>query len=166
MAIPSWIVVCLALVTGCEKDAKDPAKAAAPAGSGSAGSADVDAEIETFVAGMIEYGDKSLPILAKFDGNCGALADQMMALEPLAQSLRALGTRIELDPVRQGKLKARMRDAKDPVTKHYEETLAPYHLSLADLEKKDTEMKAKCAKDPRFIEAQERTGLMKKKSKP
>lgn len=138
------VLLCL-VIAGCEK-------ASAPAaGSG-------DPALDQFMADFVAYGDKSVVILAKFDGNCAATADQMLTLEPLAQRLRSAGNTIG-----EAKIKGRAAGLKDTVMKHYEELLRPLGLTIADLDKKEAEMKAKCGSDPKWQDAQERTGLMKKK---
>src|SRR5882724_8374426 len=124
-----------------------------------------DPEIEQFIADMKAYGDKSLPMMMKFDGDCGALADQMLTLEPLAQSILKRGTEIQSSPDGEAKMKLRMRDEKAPMMKHYDDLLKPLGATMADVEKKEAEIKAKCASDARYHEAEERTGIMKKKSK-
>ena len=153
-----WVLVASIVIAGCGKKADD--------GAGSASSAAApDPDVEKFVAGMMEYGNKSLPMMMKFDGDCGAIAEQMLTLEPLAQSLRKLGTDLQADPDKSIKMKLRMRDAKGPAMAHYDEVLKPFGATMADVEKKEGEIKAKCASDPKYQDAEERTGLMKKKSK-
>ncbi len=139
-----WICLVLAACGGKKPEA--------PA----AGSA--DPEIEAFVADFIAYGDKSVVMLAKFDGNCDAVADQMLTLEPLAQKLRVSGVTLD-----EAKLRARLNAARADAMKHYEDMLKPMGLTMADLDKKEADMKAKCKGNPKYDDAVERTGLMKKK---
>jgi hypothetical protein len=131
------------VVTACEK-ASPPA----------------DPAIEQFMADFEAYGDKSVVMLAKFNGDCSATADQMLTLEPLAKKLRAEGGAIE-----DAKLHKRTAELKAKVMLHYEELLKPLNMTIDDISTKEAEMKAKCGNDPKWQDAQERTGLMKKKSK-
>jgi len=102
-------------------------------------------------------------MLASFYGNCSAIADQMLTLEPLAQKIRATGAAIEADPERAQKKKQRIGEMKQGVMQHYEELLKPLGKTMADITKKEAEMKTKCAGDPKWEDAIERTGLMKKR---
>jgi hypothetical protein len=153
-------VLVVALLAACGSKKSDSA-----GGSGSA-AAGPDPAVEQFIAGMKEYGDKMLPMMLSFTGDCGAIADQMLTLEPLAQSLRKMGGEIEADPARSVAMKARMRDAKGPMMEHYDQLLKPLGATMADVEKKEAEIKAKCAGDAKYHDAEDRVGIMKKKSKP
>lgn len=141
-----WLVI----VVACSKS-EAPPPAAGP-----------DPDIEAFIADMKTYGDQTLPMMAKFDGNCGALADQMLTLEPLAQKIRSRSAALES---KQMQMKQRMGEVRGPMMEHYAEVLKPLGLTMADVEKKEAEIKAKCAGDAKYHDAEERVGLMKKKSK-
>ncbi len=142
----------LVLLAACSSKKSD----APAAGSG-------DAEIEAFLTDFLAYGDKSVVMLASFDGNCSAIADQMLTLEPLAQKIRARGTAIEADPARAAQKKQRIAEMKQQVMQHYADLLKPLGKTMDDIAKKEAEMKTKCAGDPKWEDAVERTGLMKKK---
>ncbi len=152
------IVVAWLLVLGCEK----AEQAASGSGSGSAN----DTLIETFVADIDSYGQQTVPMLVKFDGDCDRFADQMLTLEPLVKTIRALGVQIEADPALHARMEERMRDARAPMMKRYEEQLKPLGLTTADVDKKEAEMKAKCAGNAKWADAQKRIGVMKRKAKP
>jgi hypothetical protein len=138
----------LAIAAACSKKPEPPAG---------------DADVEAFLADFIAYGDKSVVMLASFDGNCSTIADQMLTLEPLAQKIRTNGLAIEADPARAAKKKQRIGEMKQGVMQHYEELLKPLGKTMDDITKKEAEMKTKCAGDPKWEDAIERTGLMKKK---
>ena len=106
------------------------------------------------------YGDKAVPMLAKFNGDCGAIADQMLTLEPLAQKIRK-----EAGAIEEVKLRKRTAEYRDKVTRHYEELAKSLGMTTADIDNKEAELKAKCSDDPKWKDAIERTGLMQKKSK-
>ena len=143
-----WLLVVALL--GCSKKAEPPPGPAGP-----------DPDIEAFINDMKTYGDKTLPIMAGFNGDCGALADQMLTLEPLAQKIRGRSAALESKQIA---MKQRMGEVKGPMMQHYDEVLKPMGLTLADVEKKEAEIKAKCASDAKYHDAEERVGLMKKKS--
>jgi hypothetical protein len=145
-----WLLI--AMLAACEKAHDHPAAA----GSGSA-----DALVDGFTADMTEYGVKATPIMLAFNGDCGALADKMLVLEPLAQRIRARGTELEADPARYRTARERMRGMKAEVIAKYEAAIAP--ATMADAEKKEAEIKAKCRGDASYEAAMERVGLMKKK---
>jgi hypothetical protein len=144
-----WLLIVALL--GCSKKTEAPP---APAGP--------DPDIEAFINDMKTYGDKTLPMMANFSGDCGALADQMLTLEPLAQQIRGRSAALESKQIA---MKQRMGEVKGPMMQHYDEVLKPLGLTLADVEKKEAEIKAKCASDAKYHDAEERVGLMKKKSK-
>lgn len=133
-----WI---LAFVASCEKDkpASDPA-------------------LDQFMADFLEYGERVVPMLAKFDGDCSAMADRLLTLEPLTKKIRAEGTALD-----QTKIKQRAAESRDKIMQRYAELAKSLGMTTADIDKKEAEMKSKCASDPKWLDAQERTGLMKKK---
>ncbi|MGE5185861.1 MAG: hypothetical protein ACM31C_27580 [Acidobacteriota bacterium] len=141
------------IVAACEKAHDTPP---AP-GSGS------DAVVEGLLADMAAYGEKSLPIVVGFDGDCAKVADRMLTLEPLAKSIRDRTDQLEADPARHAAARDRMKAMKAGVIARYEAVLRPLGKTLADVDAKQAEMKDKCADDPRFRDAEQRTGLKKRK---
>ncbi len=147
----TWLLI--AMLAACEK-AHDAPPAA---GSGS------DALVEGLLSDMAAYGEKTLPIVVGFDGDCAKLADRMLTLEPLAKSIRARSEQLEADPARRAAARDRMMAMKDSVIARYEAVLKPLGKTLADMDASEKAMKDKCADDPRFRDAEQRTGLKKRK---
>src|SRR6476659_2940424 len=93
-----WLAVTAAAalaLAGCEKEG---GTGSGSSGSSAIGSAASDPAIDALIADMGAYGEKSIPMLVKFDGDCGAIADQLLTLEPLAKSIRSVGAELEADP--------------------------------------------------------------------
>lgn len=135
-----------------------------PQGSAVAGSADAvtDAAIDGIVDDMMAYTEKVLPLLAAFDGDCAAQGERMLELEPLAQKIRVAGSALEADPAKRAAFRAKMQSKRPEVMAKVSAKLAAAGLTEADMDRREKELKEKCANDASFQQAMKRVGLRKK----
>jgi hypothetical protein len=122
-----------------------------------------DPLIDGLIGDLTAYGEKSVPMLAAFDGDCGAFADKMLALEPLAQAVRARQDQLEKDPARLAAARDRVKAETPAMKAHYEPLLKPMGMTIADIDRKEVELKTKCSDDPKYRDAEQRTGLRTRK---
>jgi hypothetical protein len=139
------LALLLALALGC--------------GSKTQASDATDSDIDKLIADVMAYGDKTVPMMATWGGDCDALADKMLALEPLADSIRARTAVIEADPARKAKLQALKKDTIAKVMSHYEELLKPYGKTTADIDKAEVAIKQLCSSNAKYKDAEQRVGL-------
>ncbi len=147
-----WLFVIL--LAACEKSSPAPAPDPAPP--------DHDQIISSVATDSISYAEKLPPILIAFDGDCAAHATRLLALEPLVSSIRSRSADLSPDEVRQ--VRERMAARKTEVLARLDALLAEHHVTRADVEAKETAVKAACAGDPKVKDAMDRVGLFKKKT--
>jgi hypothetical protein len=155
------IVLVLCLLVGCKKDHQDAPAAPSPEPVAVAPAVD-PAVLDRVTQETIEYTYQMVPLLASFDGDCAAQIERMKKLEPLVQKIRddnaLAGDGVDV------KIKDYMRAHKDEVVAKMNAAIAATHLTKADLEQKDAEIKTKCGSDPAYNEEMNRIGVMRKKS--
>jgi len=124
-----------------------------------------DADLDKLIADVMAYGDKTVPMMATWGGDCDALADKMLTLEPLALAIRAETEKIEADPARKAKLQAKKTETMANVMKHYDELLKPLGKTTADIDKAEVAIKQLCSSNPKYKDAEQRVGLKVRKGK-
>ena len=117
-----------------------------------------EAEIDQLIADVTAYGDKTVPMMATWGGDCDALATKMLELEPLAGSIRARTALIDADPAKKAALDARKKDLPN-IMKHYDELLKPYGKTTADIDKAEAAIKQLCSSNEKYKDAEQRVGL-------
>lgn len=137
-----WLV--LVLLAACART--DPAPPAAD-------------KIDGIVADTVTYMNQLPAILIAFDGDCAAHATRLLALEPLVASIRARSADVDHDVLRD-----RLQARKAETVAKLEEQLKAKGLTRAEVEAKETAVKAACGGDPKLKDAMDRVGLFKKKT--
>jgi len=163
------LLAALVFAFGCKKDhesAPVPAPLPAPTAQGSAATpapAPSDpAALDRATKEILEYTDQMIPLLAGFDGNCDHQIAAMAKLEPLVDKIRA--DTVAAGPDVDVKIKQYMQEHKQEVVAGINKQLELAKMSRADLELKDSDVKAKCGSDPKYQAEMNRIGVMKKKS--
>jgi hypothetical protein len=165
------LVAALVSVLGCKKDheaAPVPAPLPAPVAPGSAvapapAPAPANpAALDRVTKETLEYTYQMIPLLAGFDGNCEHQIAAMAKLEPLVDKIRA--DTLAAGPDVDARIKAYMMEHKQEVVDAINKQLDLAKLSRADLELKDSDVKAKCGSDPKYQAEMNRIGVMKKKT--
>lgn len=122
-------------------------------------------KLDGIVDDTLTYMDQLPPILLAFDGDCGAHATRLLALEPLVASIRKRSDELlAANPDSPQQLKDRLMTHKTATLAKLEEQLRAKGMTRADVEAKEREVKTKCAADPRVKDAMDRVGLFKKKT--
>lgn len=165
------LLAALVLAFGCKKDHENapvPAPLPAPAAPGSAvapapAPAPGDpAAFERVTKETLEYTYRTIPLLAGFDGNCDHQIAAMAKLEPLVDKIRedtaAAGADVDT------RIKSYMMEHKQEVVDAINKQLELAKMSRADLELKDSDVKAKCGTNPKYQAEMNRIGVMKKKT--
>ncbi len=141
-----WLL--LVLLAACERS--EPAAAPTPA---------PDDKVDRIVADTLSYMNQLPAILLAFDGDCGAHAQRLLVLEPLVASIRARSTEVDHDQLRD-----RLQAHKAATLAKLDEQLKAKGVTRAEVEAKETTVKAACGEDARVKDAMDRVGLFKKKS--
>jgi hypothetical protein len=155
------LLATLVLGLGCKKD-HEAAPVPAPLPAPSAPSAPADpAAFERVTKETLDYTYQMIPLLAGFDGDCDHQIAAMAKLEPLVDKIRAdsLAAGPDLDV----RIKDYMKEHKTEVVDAINKQLDLAKLTRADLELKDSDVKAKCGTLPKYQAEMNRIGVMKKK---
>jgi len=120
-----------------------------------------NSDVDQLIADVMAYGDKTVPMMATWSGDCDALATKMLELEPLAQSIRVRTAAIEADPAKKAALDAHKKDLPNMMN-HYDELLKPYGKTTADIDKAEDAIKQLCSSNPKYKDAEQRVGLKKR----
>ncbi len=145
----------IACVSACER--AEPTPAATPP-------APAD-KLDGIVDDTLAYMDQLPPILLAFDGDCGAHAARLLALEPLVSSIRKRSEELlTTNPDSPQLLRDRLMTHKSATLAKLEEQLRAKGATRADVEAKERDVKTKCGDDARVKDAMDRVGLFKKKS--
>jgi hypothetical protein len=162
-------LLALLIVLGCKKDheaAPVPAPLPAPTGSAAAPApapAPTDpAALDRVTKEVLEYTDQMIPLLAGFDGDCDHQIAAMAKLEPLVDKIRA--DTVAAGPDVDVRIKQYMQEHKQQIVDGINKQLDAAKMSRADLELKDSDVKAKCGSDPKYQAEMNRIGVMKKKT--
>jgi len=118
-----------------------------------------DAQLDELIADVMAYGDKTVPMMATWGGDCDALADKMLTMESLADEIRVRTAAIEADPARKAKLQAKKKETMAKVMAHYDELLKPLGKTTADIDKAEVAIKQLCSSNPKYKDAEQRVGL-------
>jgi hypothetical protein len=165
------LLAALVFAFGCKKDhesAPVPAPLPAPTAPGSAAApppppAPSDpAALDRATKEILDYTYQMIPLLAGFDGNCDHQIAAMAKLEPLVDKIRA--DTVAAGPDVDVRIKQYMQEHKQQVVDAINKQLDLAKMSRADLELKDSDVKAKCGSDPKYQAEMNRIGVMKKKS--
>ena len=160
------LLVALVLASGCKKDheaAPAPAPLAPATGSAPAPPAPSDpAAVDRVTKETLEYTYQMIPLLAGFDGDCDHQIAAMAKLEPLVDKIRA--DTLAAGPGVDTKIKTYMMEHKQEVVDAINKQLDAAKMSRADLELKDSDVKAKCGSNPKYQAEMNRIGVMKKKT--
>jgi hypothetical protein len=160
------LLATLVFVLACKKDheaAPVPAPLPAPPAAPTTAPAAADpAAFERVTKETLEYTYQMIPLLAGFDGDCDHQIAAMAKLEPLVDKIRAdsLAAGPDLDV----RIKSYMTEHKSEVVDAINKQLDLAKLSRADLELKDSDVKAKCGTNPKYQAEMNRIGVMKKKT--
>jgi hypothetical protein len=163
------LLAALVFAFACKKDHEAaPVPAPLPAAAGSAvapapAPAPADpAALDRVTKEILEYTYQMIPLLAGFDGNCDHQIAAMAKLEPLVDKIRAdtLAAGPDVDVRVRQYMQEHKQDLVDAINKQLE--LAK--MSRADLELKDSDVKAKCGTNPKYQAEMNRIGVMKKKT--
>ncbi|MEP6864620.1 MAG: hypothetical protein ABJE66_28625 [Deltaproteobacteria bacterium] len=163
------LLAALVFAFGCKKDheaAPVPAPLPAPAGSAVAPTppptpAD-PAALDRVTKEILEYTYQMIPLLAGFDGNCDHQIAAMTKLEPLVDKIRA--DTLAAGPDVDFRVRQYMQEHKQDVVDAINKQLELAKMSRADLELKDSDVKAKCGTNPKYQAEMNRIGVMKKKT--
>ncbi|MEO6772300.1 MAG: hypothetical protein ABI467_04670 [Kofleriaceae bacterium] len=164
-------LLALLLVFGCKKDheaAPVPAPLPAPTPSSAAPApapAPAPADpgvLERVTKETLDYTYRMIPLLAGFDGDCDHQIAAMAKLEPLVDQIRA--DSLAAGPDVGDRIKGYMREHKQEVVDAINKQLDLAKLSRADLELKDSDVKAKCGTNPKYQAEMNRIGVMRKKT--
>lgn len=160
------LLAALVLAFGCKKDheaAPVPAPLPAPGSATAPAPAPADpAALERVTKETLDYTYQMIPLLAGFDGDCDHQIAAMAKLEPLVDKIRA--DALAAGPDVDVRIKDYMKEHKNEVVDAINKQLDLAKLSRADLELKDSDVKAKCGSLPKYQAEMNRIGVMKKKS--
>ena len=127
-----------------------------------------EAYIVQMVADSTEYTEQAMLLHLEYKGDCAAFAEKMLALEPLAQSIR--GRFVELvsggadGKALAGEVDRRLKARAKEAIARIEATLGKHGKTMADFDKTEAAFKAKCSKHPRVVEVMDRVGVFKRKT--
>lgn len=160
------LLATLVFVLGCKKDheaAPVPAPLPPPPTAPTTAPAPADpAAFERVTKETLEYTYQMIPLLAGFDGDCDHQIAAMAKLEPLVDKIRA--DTLAAGPDVDVRIKSYMMEHKSEVVDAINKQLDLAKLSRADLELKDSDVKAKCGTNPKYQAEMNRIGVMKKKT--
>jgi hypothetical protein len=160
------LLVTLVLAVACKKDheaAPVPAPLPAPGSAAEPPPAPADpAVFERVTKETLEYTYQMIPLLAGFDGDCDHQIAAMTKLEPLVDKIRA--DTLAAGPDVDVRIKDYMKEHKQELVDAINKQLDLAKLSRADLELKDSDVKAKCGTNPKYQAEMNRIGVMKKKT--
>ena len=144
------LLAALVLAFGCKKDheaAPVPAPLPAPGSATAPPPAPGDpAALERVTKETLDYTYQMIPLLAGFDGDCDHQIAAMAKLEPLVDKIRA--DALAAGPDVDVRIKDYMKEHKNEVVDAINKQLDLAKLSRADLELKDSDVKAKCGTNP------------------
>jgi hypothetical protein len=156
----------LVVLFACKRETTSsaPATTGSAASSTPAGAGSTAGSPEALLAAMLDYSDQMVPIVIGFAGDCDATAKRMVALEPLARTIRTQGEAIEANPTARDAFRERMRGAKDGALARIDAQLKAVGATREDMDRKEAEIKKTCAGNPAYLDAVQRVGLKKKRS--
>lgn len=182
MIVRCIVVGCLVLA-GCKSkepatsSAETAAARAAPGSAASAGSAAgsatgsaaavVDpAVLDAIIRDVNEYTLKVTEIWVGDEVPCDEMAKRFLVLEPLATSVRtkwaeAVAKSSNADLAEQ-MIRERIKAEKPTMMPKIEARLADKGLALADLDKREAQLLARCGSHAELAEARDRVGLFKR----
>lgn len=147
-------------------------------GRSKSGSGD-EAKIDDVVADALTYSSELPAVLLAFDGNCDQHADRLLALEPLARSIRErisalvhddpandnpihaqLAALVYDDPKSEAKLGPRSRARKTELKAKVDAYLAASKRTVGDMQIKQADIQRRCADVRRVKDAVRRTSLL------
>jgi hypothetical protein len=143
----NWLFVCTCLMAACGK----------PSGASA-----VDPDVEALISDTTAYDEKYDVIVVKFAGDCGAAADQLLTLEPLARSIHAHLAAIEGSPPRRRTLLERNMAARPGNSQRHDALLKRLGATEGDILHNEPAMLEGCANDPKFRDAKARASRSEK----